>query len=95
MPSYSFPPDWVTRPVALYLTSLTRDQFDAYMRAGLLPGPVKHGNKELWDRQGLNQALAGLSSNATIAPDDDIMKAAAGDGATKKDRRRGLAAVHP
>lgn len=95
MPNYSFPPDWVNRATAVYLTGLTGDQFDAYVRTGVLPQPVQHGNRRLWDRQAVNAALATLSHDrSTIEPDQDILAAARGDGKAKGNGRRGLAQIH-
>jgi hypothetical protein len=87
MPDYPFPPDWVTESVALYLTSLTKEQFRSYVAAGLLPEGVEHGNRRLWDRAAINTALASMRPGALQSPASSGLNLGALNGKAKKGGR--------
>jgi predicted DNA-binding transcriptional regulator AlpA len=79
-----YPPDFCDEDTMAYLLGLASSTFRQYVAAGLLPGPLKIGNKPRWHRATVVERLAESAAPASNAA-PDIMEAAYGK--TKGARR--------
>jgi predicted DNA-binding transcriptional regulator AlpA len=79
-----YPPDFCDEDTMAYLLGLAPSTFRQYVAAGLLPAPLKIGNKHRWHRASVIERLADTPARASNAP-PDIMEAAYGK--TKGARR--------
>jgi hypothetical protein len=75
-------PDWprrMSREQAAAYVGVSESHFDKQVRAGILPGPIAWGGRQLWDRKALDLACdieIGLTGGTSPASDvDPISKA--------------------
>jgi predicted DNA-binding transcriptional regulator AlpA len=72
-----YPPQYASAETAAYLLDCSRAKFDADVRSGLLPKPIKVGTLSRWrwsDVEAAIEAQNGLALNGAAAPsseDDD------------------------
>lgn len=66
-----YPPDWCDEETAAYLLSISTSGLRRYVAAGMLPEGALIGNRRLWSREQLNNAMS------TFCPqplDDDLQR---------------------
>lgn len=58
---YPYPPRMMTRGRAAHYCDLSEAEFEREVSAGILPGPVKLGNRDHWSRTALDEYLDRLA----------------------------------
>lgn len=82
----AYPPDFCDEETMAYCLGLAASTLREYVAAGIVPKPVKIGNKSRWHRLSVVEALA-AHNDATRNPLPGILEAARGHGETKRARR--------
>ena len=74
----SYPPDYCNLADMAYCVSMSTQTFMDNVTAGILPDPVKIGNKRLWSRHAVLDAIEELTNPKNNTPSHSILRAARG-----------------